>query len=185
MVEDSTGKIIQFVTCETILSRYLVEFKFYELPTTSQATSLGYSIPAGGTWSSPSSAKSPQIIFQDNEFRTLLGFNKSQTIPLVPATSYTQIISDHVPQIIPVTNIQLGCNLINNDYTIPNSIMSSVPINGAFGSLLFFQNSSAHYSNIKPSRFDEITIKFYDQLNNELKLRDKNINILLNIKTKI
>ena len=183
MTEDATGKIIQFVTVETIISRYLAELKFYELPTAAQATTLGYSIPAGATWSLPSTAKTPQIIFSDNNFGTLLGFNPSQTIPTTPQSVYTQVISDNVPQIVPVTNILIGCNLINNNYTIPNTILSSVPINGAFGSLLFFQNSSANYSNIKASRFDTITITFYDQLNNELTMLDKSINILLNLKT--
>jgi hypothetical protein len=185
MIETATGKTVQFVTCETIASRYIVEFKFYELPTSAQATTLGYTIPSGATWSFPTSAKTPQVVFANNEFGTLLGFNPSQTIPTTPQSSYTQILSDNVPQIVPVTNIKIGCNLINNEYTIPNTIMSSVPLNGAFLDLLFFQNSSAHYSNIKPSRYDEITIRFYDQLNNELSILDKNINILLNIKTKI
>lgn len=185
LVEDATGKMINYITLGVIASQYKVEFKFYPLETSAQSTALGYSKPAGATWDFPTTPKTPQFEFLSNDFNNLLGFPKNTTYPTTVQSAQTQVVSPNIPQILTVTNVQLSCNLINNPYTIPQSILSSIPVNGDFGNLLYFQNASGNYSNIKGARYDQITVSFLDQLGKPLVFRDRNINILLNIKSKL
>ena len=63
---------VYFIELQLNTARYATSLNFFAIPTSSQATSLGYSKPTGATWSYPSVATTPTLTFNQN-FGNLLG----------------------------------------------------------------------------------------------------------------
>ena len=59
---NATGDYIYFIELLTNSTRYACQINSYCLPTSAQATGLGYVKPAGATWDWPSSAKNVQFV---------------------------------------------------------------------------------------------------------------------------
>lgn len=180
LIDDITGEFVYYITLTTNASQYASQFYITPLPTSAQATSLGLSIPSGATWTLPGTETTPQILFND-AFGTLLGFTGATYPPAPENILYTKL-SNITPQIVSITNVMIGCNFINNEYSLPNNLISAIPINGAIGSLLYFSNASANFSNIHSGTYSSCIISFYDQYGIPLEMKDTNINVLLNIK---
>ena len=171
MIETATGQYISFIELKTNPSRYATEFYMIPLPTSSQAASLGYTIPAGATWSYPVSSSVPQIIITTG-FGKLIGF-EAATYPSATQQTNYEVISQITPEIVIITNILIGCNLVNNPYSIPSNIVTAFPIASAFGSLLTYLNANASYCSIHDGFYHQIVIDFYDQDYKPLYIREK------------
>jgi hypothetical protein len=153
--------------------RYAIQLNSYYLPTSAQATTLGYTQPAGATWSYPATNKTPQLTFNDT-FGKLIGF-EGQTYPASVFTTNQSIVSKKTPNISPVDSYILTCNLINSKYSIPSNVLVSMPLNGSIGTLLVYNPPEIVYSSIAPNIYSNIVIQFYDQLFNRLEFLDKEI----------
>ena len=153
--------------------RYAIQLNSYYLPTSAQATTLGYTQPAGATWSYPATNKTPQLTFNDT-FGKLIGF-EGQTYPASVFTTNQSIVSTKTPNISPVDSYILTCNLINSKYSIPSNVLVSMPLNGSIGTLLVYNPPEIVYSSIAPNIYSNIVIQFYDQLFNRLEFLDKEI----------
>ena len=88
--------------------RYSVSLNLYYLPTSANATTLGYSIPAGATWTFPVSNKTPQLTI-NSAFGNLIGQNAG-SYPSAVSASNVQFISTKTPVISPVDSYILTCN---------------------------------------------------------------------------
>ena len=159
--------------------RYALQLNAYYLPTSANATTLGYTKPSGATWSYPASNQTPQLTF-NSSFGNLLGFS-AQTYPATIQATNQSIVSTQTPIISPVNSYVLTCNLINSRYSIPSDLFFAIPLNGALGQLISYVAPSVVYSEIAPNVYSNIVISFYDQLFNKLMMNDNEIVLTLAI----
>ena len=97
--------------------RYSVSTNVYALPLQATATTLGYTIPSGATWSFPTGvAKCPQLTF-NKSFGALIG-QLEGTFPSTVLAVNTQYLSSITPTISPINSNILTCNLVNSPFSI-------------------------------------------------------------------
>lgn len=176
---DTNSDNVYFVELVTNAPRYSVQLNCYALPTTAQATTLGYSIPSGASWTAPTTASTPQLVIS-NSFNALIGF-ATGTFPSSIQTTTQTSLSSIVPVISPIDSYNITCNLINSPLSIPNNTFFSIPLNVGLGSLLTISPAQIVFNDIASNVYNQIIIKFYDQLFNELKLNDFQVTITLAI----
>jgi hypothetical protein len=160
--------------------RYSAQVNSYYIPTSANATNLGYSKPSGATWSYPASNTTPQITFS-TAFGALIGFSAGTFPSATQATNYS-VTSSVTPTISPVNSYNITCNLINSILTIPNNFLFSLPINGSIGSLISYNASSIVWNNISPNIYNQIVITFWSQLFESSPLNDPDVVIVLAIR---
>jgi hypothetical protein len=165
----SSGNVY-FVELVTNSQRYAGQLNLYAIPTSSQATTFGYSLPSGASWSLPSTASTPQLTF-NSSFGYLIGLS-SGTYPTSVQTSTQSFISTFTPIISPVNSYTVCCSLINNPYSQPNNIICSAPLNASIGSLCSYQPANLVWHEIYGGRYTSMVITLYDQLNNILNIND-------------
>ena len=182
MINDATGEYVYYINLLTNSTAYSAQLNIYPLPTTAEATALGYSIPVGASWTAPVSAKTPQLIIPVGTFGNLIGF-QSATYPSAIQSTFQAILSTTTPQISPVNSILIGCNLINSAYANPSHIFASIPIKAGFGSLIDYESASPVATSISSGSYGKITIEFYSQFFELLRLHDDEVTIILNIHT--
>ena len=179
MTTNNGSTYVYFVEITTNSVRYAISLNVYPIPTSAQATTLGYSMPSGATWSLPSSAQCPQFVI-NTAFGALVG-QTAATYPATIQSTAVQTISSITPIISPVDSYILCCNLINSKLTIPVDVLYSLPISAALGQLINVSPSQFLFNDIDPNTYSNITISFYDQLFNKLQMNDKDISLLLAI----
>jgi hypothetical protein len=70
---NSAGNYMYFAEITTNSQRYAISLNLYAVPTSAQATTLGYSQPSVASWSFPAStATTPQLTF-NTAFGNLIG----------------------------------------------------------------------------------------------------------------
>lgn len=172
---------VYFAEIQVNSVRYSISLNLYYLPTSANATTLGYSKPTGASWNFPASNQTPQITI-GSEFGNLIGLN-SGTYPSAVSSSNVQFISTKSPVISPVDSYIMTCNLINNPFSIPNNVFFTLPISASLGSLINFNSSEIVYNDISPNTYSQIVIQLYDQLFNKLNLNDISFTLTLAIRT--
>lgn len=177
---NANGDFVYFVELLINATRYACQINSYYLPTSANATTLGYTIPAGASWSFPASNKNIQFIVPTTGFGDLLGFT-AQTLPSSVGSTNQQFLSNTTPQIAVVNSIILSCNLIQSKYTNPINVFYSIPIKVGFGSLIDVSNSAPIYNSITEGYYSQIEIQFLDQNFNNLTLHDPDLVITLSI----
>lgn len=160
--------------------RYAVSLNLYYLPTTANATTLGYSKPAGATWNFPATNSTLQVTI-NSAFGNLIGQNAG-SYPSTISSANVQFISTKTPVISPIDSYILTCNLINNPFSIPNNVFFTLPITSSLGSLIISNSSEIVYSDIAPNTYGQIVIQLYDQLFNKLTINDFSLTITLSIR---
>jgi len=87
--------------------------------------------------------------------------------------------STTAPQITPLSSYVLTCNLINNNYSVPNNLLYSFSPQGAFGSQFTIQPNFPAYINVNPGQYQFITLKLLDQNLLPISIQDPNFVIQL------
>jgi hypothetical protein len=179
-VTNSSGNYVYFIEIQQNSVRYALQLNTYYLPTSANATTLGYTKPSGATWSFPTSNSCPQIKISKG-FGALLGLLEN-TYPLSASTATNQqFLSTTTPVISPIDSYILTCNLINSPYSIPSNVFFTIPLNGSLGTLITVNPSQIVFNNIAPNVYNTITVQLYDQLFNALTLNDKEMTLTLAI----
>jgi hypothetical protein len=96
--------------------------------------------------------------------------------------SYTTIqsfSSTSVPQVSPLSSYVLTCNLLNNNYAIPNSLLYSFSPAGDFGAQFTVAPNQYSFIDIQPGQYNSFQVSFLDQNNIPTTLQDSNLVILL------
>ena len=106
---NADSQFVYFCSLLTNASAYAAQINCATLPTSAQATTLGYTKPAGATWDWPVSAKSVQFIIPSTQFGNLLGMVPATYPPTILAID-SQHLSSKTPQIQPTNSITIGCN---------------------------------------------------------------------------
>jgi hypothetical protein len=179
MTTNNGSTYVYFVEIATNAVRYAISLNVYALPTSAQATTLGYSLPSGATWTLPASAQTPQITI-NTAFGALVG-QAAGTYPAAISATSVQTISAFTPIISPVDSFIFCCNLINSRLTNPTDLLYSVPITVPLGQLINISPSQFLFNDIDANTYSNITISLYDQLFNKLQLNDKDVVIQLAI----
>lgn len=175
---NTTGNtIVYFFEITQNAVRYAIQLTATPLPTSANATTLSYTIPAGATWSFPTANNTPQLTF-NNIFGNLLGFD-GQTYPNAVQATTQSILSTKTPNISPVDSYILTCNLINSRYSIPSNVLYTIPLTGGLGTLITNVPSNVIMNDIAPNIYNQIVIQFFDQLFNQLQMNDHDIVITL------
>lgn len=161
-------------------SQYAVQFNSYPIPTSLPS---GYTNPASITF--PATATTPQIIIlSTNNFDDVIGFNSGTYPSPTQSTNYSKT-SDYTPQVSPVSSLVLSCNLLNNRYAIPSTLLYSFsPAGTSFGSLISIQPPELSFVDIQDGSYTEFTVQFFDQALDRIAIKDSNLVIMLTIKNK-
>jgi hypothetical protein len=195
---DATGNFVYLITITINSNIYGIEINCFNL-SVALATTNAWVLPAGATWVIPTNSIVPMIQIVANAFRDIIGFNAGYypqgspsyaiaTIAGVPPAqtqvpSYATIqtfVSAFVPQITPLSSYILTCNLINNNYAVPNNLLYCFAPQGVFGSQFTIAPSGQlSFINIQEGQYDRFLLAFTDQNNNPVKIQDPNIVILL------
>lgn len=135
-------------------------------------------------WTNPAgitlSGNCPLFTVLTSQFGTILGFNVNTYPSVTQATQY-QINSSVVPQISPVTSINLNCNFVNNskfNTLSPQCIYTFSP-NVEYSSQIIIQPQTMLWFKILDQNYSYIDIQFKDQNGNNLQVLDNNIVVTL------
>lgn len=96
--------------------------------------------------------------------------------------SYTVIqtfSSNSVPQVSPLSSYVLTCNLLNNNYAIPNSLLYSFAPQSDFGEQFTIAPNQYSFIDIQPGQYNSFQVSFLDQNNTPTTIQDNNLVILL------
>ena len=179
---NASSQYVFFVELVTNANAYASQINNYALPTTAEAVTLGYTIPAGASWTAPATASVPQIIITEG-WGKLIGF-LAQTLPTSVLAVDTSTLSSFTPQIQAVNAIILGCNLITNEYSLAQNAFYSFPLNVASGAIIDVKNNSGVGNSIRAARYDRLILEFYANDHSILRLVDFELTVVLNIKKK-
>jgi hypothetical protein len=177
---------------------YTIELQVFPIDTTI-ATANSWTLPASPTWAIPTAqAISPMINILNNNFTKVVGFqtgyypqgSPSYAQAVISGTPPTQTQtpsfltqqayqSTTAPQITPLSSYVLTCNLINNNYSVPNNLLYSFAPQGAFGSQFTIQPNFPAYINVNPGQYQFITLKLLDQNLLPISIQDPNFVIQL------
>ena len=195
---DSTGNFVYFINITTNATAYAIEFNCFNM-SVAITTANTWVLPSGATWVIPINSIVPMVQIIANAFREIVGFSAgyypqgSPTFLIatiagappnqtqVPAyTSVQSFLSTAVPQITPLSSYILTCNLINNNYAVPNNLLYCFSPQGVFGSQFTIAPSGQlSFINIQEGQYDRFVVSLTDQNNNPVKIQDPNMVILL------
>ena len=168
---------VYFIELQLNTARYATSLNFFAIPTSSQASALGYTKPTGATWSYPSVATTPTLSFSQT-FGNLIGLTFG-TYPLTLSATNIQYLSTFTPVINPINSIIFCCNLISSKYSIPNHILYTLPVSSSLGSIIQDIVSAIIFNNIIPQVFSTIEISLFDQAFNPIKIIDPELVLTL------
>ena len=155
-----------------------MQLNSFYLPTSAQATTLGYSKPSGATWNYPVVPSTPQLTF-NAIFGNLIGF-EGGTYPSAVQTTNQEFISTKSPKLNVVDNYVMTCNMISNvDYSIPSNILFTIPLTAGLGSLISITPASVILNHIAANHYKQIVIKFFSQEFEPLELNDTELTLTL------
>lgn len=174
---------IEFLTNSTY---YSTEIRLSSLKTTEEFGD-NVVLPLNATWILPAEYQTPKInILSNNNFNKYLGFNSGsifEDLTTQPSTtSQYSFLNDFTPSIDPSSSYIITCNIVENNLSVPNNVLTSfaTPNGVGIGDLISL-NSDIVYSKIKEGIYREIIIKIYDQDFNLLRIKDNNMLFVLSV----
>ena len=177
---DGSGNYVYYIEFQENSTYYAVQLNCYPVPS---ALPVGYTNPAGLVL--PAVDSTPQVtIPSTNNFGTLIGFN-AQTFPTAVQATTQSKTSDVTPQVNPVENVIVRCNLVNNNISNPSDVLYSFNASGAgFGGLVNSQPYEYLYLDVTQGYYSQIEIQFVDQEYRSININDPSIIVQLAFKEK-
>lgn len=158
---------------------YAVQMNAYAI-NQAYLVSQGWSLPAGATWTIGATILMPQFVINSNSFRDIVGFTAGSYPAMGTATGITySALSSYCPQVSPVNSLIIRCNLISNNYTIPNDVLSAVNINANFGEIISYNNSNNALIKIRDGVYEKLELTICDQDFKNIQVIDKSMVIRL------
>ena len=209
-LQTSNGYYVYFLTLTENSTYYAVSLNTFGLNQT-LATAKGWTLPTAGTadWAIPTTTTQyiyPMFKILPNSFQEVVGLSAGY-YPLGTAeatittnnvsswlqpstanapygtTSTVSFLSTSTPQVSPVASYTITCNLINNKYSIPNSLLYSfgIPSSATFGSYFTILPPQMSFIDILEGNYNEFVVQILDQNQRPVAIQDPTIVILLNI----
>jgi hypothetical protein len=177
-----SGSATTFIYLSTNDTQYGSVIVFSPVP-----TSLGtsYIMPANAGFTLPTTSRTPRIKFCDG-LETLLGMNYNSIIPSNNvSTSALTIYSNDTPIISPIDTYVITCNLIHNSFSIPTNLFASIPVASVSFGEMIVKDVYPLWINTMNINTKELILTFLSQDLNNITLRDKEISIVICIKTMV
>lgn len=185
LTEVSTGDAVWFLTMSVNASTYKIDLLAYPMDTTNYVAPTDYTVPAGATWSIPATSTNPQFVIPATNFQYIIGFAPG-TYPSASNNSVITTSSSTIaPQVNPLSSYLVKCNLVNNPYGIPNSLIYSFPPAGAFGAQFVIAPNEYSFIDCQDGYYNSMRIEMTDQNDRPTTILDSNINILMVITDRI
>lgn len=172
---DGNGNNVFYISFIASTTYYAVSLSCIPTPT---VLPVNYTNPANMVLS----GKAPQFIVPaNNNWGLLVGFTAG-TYPATVQTSTFIVDSNLIPQISPITVINVLCDWVNDSRfsSRPNCIGSFSP-DKPFASLLTYKPYVLALYDVIPKRYSDIKISFVDQNFNPLVFQDYNLQINLTL----
>jgi len=171
---NASGNYIYYLEFAANSTYYSIQFNSYAIPT---ALPAGWSNPASITF--PATATTPQLIIENNAFQQVIGF-AAGTYPAATQSTTYSVLSTSTPEITPTESVIVLCNLLNNKYSVPSTVLYSFsPAGTTFGAVI--QSSPTFYSfiDVQDGNYVSFDITLVDQNFNALNIQDNNLVISL------
>lgn len=149
------------------------------VPTSTEASSLGYSLPSEVNWSFPSQSVTPQVLFVERSMNRLLGFSNLQYPSSPIYDDNFEQLSETAPKMSPIFNYMFNCNLLNHQIgkVGSNSLFFMMPVKKAVGELLEYNTFYKQELKCRSTKVDYIEIWLTDETFEKLRFRDKDISV--------
>ena len=149
---------------------------FYYIPTSANATTLGYTLPSGVSWAYPATNTCPTLTI-GTTFGNLLGLNAGT---YGTGSINNQNYSIKTPNISPINAYVFTANLINNIYSMPlPNLFFTVPLTNSLGGICEDKQPQLVWNDIYSSTYYYIEIRLYDQDMNVLNFNDTDMVITI------
>lgn len=175
-----SGSYLYYLTLELNVTYYGCQLNAYALPTSAQASSLGYSRPAGATWSFPVSAVTPQWVVSSG-IQDILGITAGTYPSSTQSTDY-YTLSTTAPQVHPVQSYILHCNVLANDIAVPPTILYSFAPDTTFGSLISVRPSEYAFVDLRQGNYSSLEFRITAQDFSNVTIKDPSIVLFLLIR---
>lgn len=203
LIDNDTNNNVYFLTLGTNASTYKVELTCFQMNATLFPIGAGagqYSYPAGATWVVPTASILPMFRIPATSFRDVIGFSNAGYYPQGASGSYAEATiagvppaqtqspsyasnlvfsSDVVPQVSPLSSYLVRCNLINNNYAVPNDLLYSFSPQAVFGDQFTIAPNQLIFINIQEGQYNKFAVEFADQNNKPVAIEDPNFVVLL------
>ena len=186
LVETASGNFVYFITLVSNTVSYKIDLTSFPMNTTLYPGAT-YNLPAGASWTIPTSpAVNPSLVLTQNAFGSVLGFATPDALNYFPAVNISGLTtidsSTITPQVSPLSTFTLKCSLVNNSYSIPNSLLYSFPPFGTFGSQFQVSPSEFSFIDIIAGQYTSFRISLTDQADRPITILDPDLTILLVVK---
>jgi hypothetical protein len=203
LIDNDTNNNVYFLTLGTNASTYKVELTCFQMNATLFVIGAGagqYTLPAGASWVVPTASILPMFKIPATSFRDVIGFSNAGYYPQGSAGNYAEATiagvppaqtqspaytsnlvfsSDVVPQVSPLSSYLVRCNLINNNYAVPNDLLYSFSPQATFGDQFTIAPNQLIFINIQEGQYNKFAVEFADQNNKPVAIEDPNFVVLL------
>jgi hypothetical protein len=186
LIETSTGDYVYFINITTNANLYAIQADCYILNTTLFPVA-NYTIGTGGTWSASwtGTSRVPQLRVPSTNFRNIIGFVAGDyPTAILGHTSTQSFTSSFTPQITPLSSFILTCDLVNNNYAVPNNQLYSFSPEGTFGDQFTVAPNQYVFINAQAGDYAFFRMRFLDQDLKPVAIQDEQMVILLVIADK-
>jgi len=185
LTEISTNNAVWFLTMSVNTSTYKIDLLSFPM-VSSVYTSALYTVPTSSpTWTVPATSTNPQFVIPATLFDNVIGFEPGTYPAANNNTSITTSSSTLPPQVNPLSSYLVKCNLVNNPFGIPNSLIYSFPPSGSFGQQFVVAPNEYSFIDAQDGFYNTMRIEITDQNDRPTVLLDSNINILMVITDRI
>jgi hypothetical protein len=179
------GENVYFAVITANITTFTVEVVVFPCSSTLYPTTGAspYVIPPGAApvWTPPVTAIVPQLIILATNFRNIIGYAAGSYPAFQSYTTIQAFQSTSVPQISPLTSYVFQCSLINNLYSVPNSLFYSFTPQVPFGTQMVIEPKFPIAVPIFEGTYSTFTLQITDQNFKPVTIIDPNMIIVLGI----
>jgi hypothetical protein len=188
LTNNTTGEYVYFINITTNANRYAIQVDCYPIGQDLYATPTDYTIPSGATWSNPAAGANeltPTLTVPSTNFRYVIGFAAGTYGTQATGTTTTSsTISSFTPQITPLSSYILTCDLVNNNFAVPNSLIYSFSPQGTFGEQFTIAPNQYVFIDAQPGNYSFFRMRFLDQDLKPVAIQDEQMVIMIIISSK-
>jgi len=176
-VLDADGQQVFAISFESNPTYYCVTFDMFPV-VIPMGGSNPNAIPAGQL------GKVPQLIVSENGVREILGVNAGSYPASASLTSVYSFNGPNVPQVSPITTINIACNLVRNSMNRYQQVIYQFAPTTQYGSYITLSSLFPIFYEVLDGSYDSISLTFYDQNYRSIQIIDPTITATLLIKGK-
>ena len=186
LTEVSTNNAVWFLTMAVNTSTYKIDLLSYPMDSANYVVPTNYTVPTSvPPWTVPAVSANPQFIIPATNFTNIIGFAAGTYPAAANNTVITTSSSTLAPQVNPLSSYLVKCNLVNNPFGIPNSLIYSFPPSGSFGQQFVVAPNEYSFIDCQDGYYNSMRIEITDQNDRPTTILDSNINILMVITDRI